>query len=113
MPSETNFGYSNHILNTGHTYGTITDTMDIVKTGKNSKHLNTSEKYCIYRIIKDNLHIHRHITPYSKHYTSFTPDSSTHTPRHIANEELVTENAYNTCKHKSLNITSLTVRKNL
>jgi hypothetical protein len=27
-----NSGYSNHILNTGHTYGTITDTMEIVTT---------------------------------------------------------------------------------
>jgi hypothetical protein len=27
-------GYSNHILNTGHAYGTITDTMGIVKTAK-------------------------------------------------------------------------------
>jgi hypothetical protein len=31
-----NSGYSNHtcILNTGHTYGTITDTMEIIKTEK-------------------------------------------------------------------------------
>jgi hypothetical protein len=24
--------YANHILNTGHSYGTITDTMEIIKT---------------------------------------------------------------------------------
>jgi hypothetical protein len=29
--NNSNSGYSNHILNTGHAYGTITDTMDIVK----------------------------------------------------------------------------------
>jgi hypothetical protein len=27
-------GYSNHILNMEHTYGNITDTMDIIKTEK-------------------------------------------------------------------------------
>jgi hypothetical protein len=32
--NNSNSGYSNHILNTGHTYGTITDTVDIVNTGK-------------------------------------------------------------------------------
>jgi hypothetical protein len=31
-------------LNTGHKYGTITDTMDIVKTHRKGKHLNTLEK---------------------------------------------------------------------
>jgi hypothetical protein len=43
-----NSGYSDHILNTGHTHGTITDTMDIIKTEKNGKHLNTLDKYHIY-----------------------------------------------------------------
>jgi hypothetical protein len=38
-------GYSNNILNTGHTYGTITDTMDIIKSKKTGKNLNTLEKY--------------------------------------------------------------------
>jgi hypothetical protein len=35
-------GYSNHILNTGHSYGNITDTMEIIKIerkGKTSKHI--------------------------------------------------------------------------
>jgi hypothetical protein len=45
------------MLNMGHTYGTITDTMDIRKTGKKGKHLNTLEKYRIYKISKDNLHM--------------------------------------------------------
>jgi hypothetical protein len=55
--NSSNSGYSNHILNTGHTYGTITDTMEIVKTGKKGRHLNTLEKYHIYRISEDNLHM--------------------------------------------------------
>jgi hypothetical protein len=32
-------GYSNHILNTVHTYGTITDTMDIIRTGRKGKQI--------------------------------------------------------------------------
>jgi hypothetical protein len=31
------------------------DSMDIIKRGKNGKHVNTLEEYQIYRIIKDNL----------------------------------------------------------
>jgi hypothetical protein len=48
-------GYSNHILNTGHTYGTITDTIDVMRIGKKSWHLNTLERYHIYRMYKNNL----------------------------------------------------------
>jgi hypothetical protein len=55
--NNSNLGYSTHTLNTGHTYGTITDTMDIVNIGKRGKHLHTLEKYHIYRISKDNLHM--------------------------------------------------------
>jgi hypothetical protein len=36
-----NSGYSNHILNTGHKYGPITDTMDIIKTQKRKTHQHT------------------------------------------------------------------------
>jgi hypothetical protein len=38
--SNSNSGNSNHILITGHTYGTRTDTVNILKTG--GKHLNRS-----------------------------------------------------------------------
>jgi hypothetical protein len=55
--NNSNSGYSSHILNTGHADGTITDTVDIVKTHKKGKHLNTLEKYHIYRISKSNLHM--------------------------------------------------------
>jgi hypothetical protein len=43
---------SSHILNTGHTYGTIKDAMDIVRTQKKGKRLNTLEKYHIYKSSK-------------------------------------------------------------
>jgi hypothetical protein len=52
-----NSGYSNHILDTGHTYGTMTDTMDIIKTGRQGRHLNTLEKYHSHRISKNILHM--------------------------------------------------------
>jgi hypothetical protein len=41
--SSGNSEYSNHILNTGHTYGSITDIMDVIRTGRKGKHLNTLE----------------------------------------------------------------------
>jgi hypothetical protein len=64
--SNSNSVYSNHILNTGYTYGTIMDTMDIIKTGTKGKHLNTLEKYHIYRISKNNLHMNdTHINTYN------------------------------------------------
>jgi hypothetical protein len=39
--NNSNTGYLNHILNTGHTYGTISDTMDIIRKGRKGRHLNT------------------------------------------------------------------------
>jgi hypothetical protein len=41
---------SNHTLNTGHTYGITTDAMDIVRTGRKGRFLNTLERYDIYKI---------------------------------------------------------------
>jgi hypothetical protein len=49
-------GYSTHILNTGHSYGKITDTMDVIRIRRKSKHLSTSERY-IYKVYKNNLHM--------------------------------------------------------
>jgi hypothetical protein len=40
-----------HVLNPG----TVMDTMDIVKTRKKGKNLNTLEKYNVYRTSKDTL----------------------------------------------------------
>jgi hypothetical protein len=42
-----NSGYLNHILNKGHTYGTMTDTMEVIRTGRKGRRLNTLEKYHI------------------------------------------------------------------
>jgi hypothetical protein len=50
-------GYSNYILGTGHTYGTIKDTMDVRKTGRKGRQLNALEKHYIYKINRNNLHM--------------------------------------------------------
>jgi hypothetical protein len=46
--NNSNSGYSKHILNTGHTYGSVTNTTKVLKTQRKGKHLNTLEKYYIY-----------------------------------------------------------------
>jgi hypothetical protein len=45
--NNSNSGYSNHILNTERTYGSITDIMKVIIIQKKGKHLNTQEKYHI------------------------------------------------------------------
>jgi hypothetical protein len=50
-------GYFNHILNTGHTYGAIADTVDVIRIGRKGRHLNTLERYHIYKTYKKNLHM--------------------------------------------------------
>jgi hypothetical protein len=49
-------GYSRHILDTGHTYGTIEDTMDIIRIVRNVQYLNKLEKYYIHKISREKLH---------------------------------------------------------
>jgi hypothetical protein len=44
-----------HMLNTVRKYGTTIYTMGIIRTHRKGKHLNTLEKYQIYKISKDNL----------------------------------------------------------
>jgi hypothetical protein len=50
----------------GHTYGTITDAMDFIRRGRKDRHLNTLEKYHIYKISRNNLHMNNtHIKAYN------------------------------------------------
>jgi hypothetical protein len=42
--NNSNSGYFNLILRTGHTYRAIADTLDIIKTGNKSRHLNSFRK---------------------------------------------------------------------
>jgi hypothetical protein len=53
---DSNSGYSNHILNTGHSYGNITDTMEIIKIETKGKGLNALKRYHIYKISKEGIH---------------------------------------------------------
>jgi hypothetical protein len=67
-----NSGYSNHILNTGHKYGPIAGTMDIVKTHKKGKHMNTLEKYHIQKLYRKPTHerqLHRAQQPNNQNTT--------------------------------------------
>jgi hypothetical protein len=50
-------GYSQHILNTGHRYGTIDDTMEILYKNKKGLLLNTVEQFYIYINKKQNSHL--------------------------------------------------------
>jgi hypothetical protein len=47
-------GYSQHILNTKHRYGTTVDTMETLYRGKKGRLLNTVEKFYIYINKKQN-----------------------------------------------------------
>jgi hypothetical protein len=47
--NNSNLGYLNHVLNTGHAYWSVTNTMAIIKTEKEGKHLNTLERYYVYK----------------------------------------------------------------
>jgi hypothetical protein len=82
--NNTNTGYSKHILDTGHTYGTINDTMYIVKKGTKGNHLNTLEKYHIHKISKSNLHMNETndeaYNPIFETLQISTPDSNTPPP---------------------------------
>jgi hypothetical protein len=44
-----NTGFANHILNSGHTYGTLEDTLQVVSIQNKGPHLNTLEIFHIYK----------------------------------------------------------------
>jgi hypothetical protein len=44
-----NTGYSHHILSTGHMYGMLEDTLQMVKIQNKGLHLNTLEGFHIYK----------------------------------------------------------------
>jgi hypothetical protein len=67
--NSSNSGFSNRILNTDHTCGSITDTMDVIGTGRIGRYLNTIENYSIYKIFRNNLYMndtHIDTNPYFK-----------------------------------------------
>jgi hypothetical protein len=50
-----NSGYSKHMLNTGHTYRSVIDTMKVLKMQRKEMHLNTLERYYIYKMRKNGI----------------------------------------------------------
>jgi hypothetical protein len=55
--NNSNTGYSRHILDTGHAYGTMEDTMGVVRIGRKRQYLNTLEKYYTHKISREKLHL--------------------------------------------------------
>jgi hypothetical protein len=55
VASPTGLGFC--IQDTGHSYGKIEATMDVVRVGRKGKHLNTLESYHFYKIYKNNLYM--------------------------------------------------------
>jgi hypothetical protein len=44
-----NTGFSQHILDTGHSYGSMENTMTVLKTGNKGQYMNSLEKYHIQK----------------------------------------------------------------
>jgi hypothetical protein len=55
--NNSNTEYSSYTLNTGHTYGTIKDTMEIITMGRKGQYLNTLEKHHICKVSRESLHM--------------------------------------------------------
>jgi hypothetical protein len=53
----TNSKYAQHILDTGHTYGNIEDTLNILHLQKKGPLMNTIEQYQIYKLSINNLQL--------------------------------------------------------
>jgi hypothetical protein len=50
-------GYAKHILRSGHSYGNMEDTMDVIKVERKGKHLDTLERFHIFQAFKQNTHL--------------------------------------------------------
>jgi hypothetical protein len=55
--NKTTSKYAQHILETGHTYGTIENTLNILHCEKKGPLMNTLEQFHIHRLAKDNLQL--------------------------------------------------------
>jgi hypothetical protein len=49
--------YAQHILETGHSYNTMENTLNILQFEKKSQKMNSLEQYYIYRLTKENLQL--------------------------------------------------------
>jgi hypothetical protein len=95
--NNSNSGYSSHILETGHQYRSITDTMKVIKIQRKGKHLNTLERYHIYKMSREGVHMNdAHVDVHNPIFEalqevntrSINPaNSHTHTHTHTSTEE--------------------------
>jgi hypothetical protein len=46
--------YAQHILNTGHTYGSMQDVMEVIQRAKKGRYMNRMEKFHIFCTQKEN-----------------------------------------------------------
>lgn len=53
-----NTGFSQHILDPGHSYGNINNTMTVFRTAEEGQYMNSREKYYIQKTAKQNLQLH-------------------------------------------------------
>jgi hypothetical protein len=51
--NNSNSSYCSHILKTGHQYGSITDTIKVIRIQRKGKYLNTLERYHIYKVSRE------------------------------------------------------------
>jgi hypothetical protein len=50
--NNSNTGYSSHILNNGHTYGTTDDTMEIITIGRKGQYLNILKNIIFTKLVE-------------------------------------------------------------
>jgi hypothetical protein len=55
--NKTTSKYAQHILETGHTYDTLENTLNILQFEKKSRKMNSLQQYYIYRITNENLQL--------------------------------------------------------
>jgi hypothetical protein len=55
--------YAQHILDTGHTYGKMEETMDVIHTTRKGHLLNTLERFYIYDLSKKKLQMNDTYNP--------------------------------------------------
>jgi hypothetical protein len=55
--NKTTSKYAQHILETGHAYNTLENTLNILQFEKKSQKMNSLEQYYIYKLTKENLQL--------------------------------------------------------
>jgi hypothetical protein len=59
--------FAQHLLDDSHTFGPINETMDILHFQQKGIHMNTLEKYCIYKEVINNNHLNKQYVTTNNH----------------------------------------------